>query len=315
MDFSFVETIYDPLLKKPIKRWVLELPGAGCEWYKKCGGCTMCGFNTATYQYTFGGKLYPNFIFMLFFYYAHLLVRNTNAEQLVIYNGGSFLNDKEIPRKTQVAIMKFVKKHPTIKKILVETRAEFVNQEKLALYKALLGDKKLEIALGLESADDEVRNKCLKKGLTKQTFEQAINLCQKYKAETFAYVFLKPPCLNEKEAIQDAINSIDYCFRVGVDEVSLSCAFIQENTLLHKLFQEGTFIPPNLWNIIEVIKQTSYMGPVRIGHFDDTPPPIAIPQNCIKCNDMVMATIESYRLSPDIHTFDNLDCECKNRSS
>ena len=120
MDFSSVKTIYDPLQKKSIKRWVLELPGAGCEWYKKTGGCTMCGFNQSTYKYTFGGKLYPHFLFMLLFYYAYLVIRKTKPELLVIYNSGSFLSDKEIPLKTQLAILKFVRNHSTIKKIMVE---------------------------------------------------------------------------------------------------------------------------------------------------------------------------------------------------
>jgi len=314
MDFSSVATIFDPLQKKQIKRWVLELPGAGCEWYKKTGGCTMCGFNQSTYKYTFGGKLYPHFIFMLLFYYAYLIIRKTKPELLVIYNGGSFLSDKEIPLKTQLAILNFVRKNPTIKKIIVESRAEFVNAAKLQLYKEAIGGKKLEIALGLESADDKIRNECLKKGMSKETFAKAVKLCHAFDFQSFAYVFLKPYCLNEKEAVEDAIKSIEYCFQTGIDEVSLSCAFVQENTALHELYQLGQFQPPTLWSIIEVIEKTAHLCPVRIGHFDDEPPPIAIPQNCPKCNEKVLTAIENYRQTHDLQVFAELNCECKNRS-
>ena len=313
MDFSSVDTIFDPLLKRKSRRWLLELPGAGCEWWKKSGGCTMCAFNQATQRYTFGGKLYPNFIFMLLFYYAYQQVKRKNPELLVIYNGGSFLSDKEIPEKTQLAILRFVEKHPTIKKIMVESRADLITGGKLSRYAEAIDGKDLEIAIGLESVDDAVRNGCLKKGLTKKKFEQAIALCHQVGFSVFAYVFLKPPCLSEKEAIEDAVRTIEYCFKVGVDEVSLSCAFVQKDTILYELYKRKEYTPPRLWSIIEVILRTSSLGPVRIGHFDDDPTPIAFPQNCPTCTAEVMAAIEKYRLSHDIATFEGLNCDCKTK--
>ena len=311
MDFSFIDKVYDHFWQKIVDRWVLELPGAGCEWFKKTGGCTMCGFNQSTYKFTFGGKLYPHFIFLLIFYYAYWLIRKAKPEILVIYNGGSFLSDKEIPLKTQLAILKFVRQHPTIKKIMVESRAEFVNEIKLRQYKDALGEKKMEIAIGLESADDKIRNECLKKGLSKATFEKAIKLCQIFNIQTFAYVFLKPHCLTEKEAVEDAVKSIEYCFQTGVDEVSLSCAFVQEGTLLHELYVRNEFQPPTFWSIIEVIQRTAHLGPVRIGSFDDDPPPIAQPHNCGQCDAELLVAIEHYRLHQDPIIFAGLTCTCK----
>ncbi|MFC1599080.1 radical SAM protein [Patescibacteria group bacterium] len=312
MDFSFIDIIFDPLTRKKARRWVLELPGAGCEWYKESGGCTMCAFGQSTQDYTFGGRLYPNFMFMLLFRYAYSFVKKLEPELLYIYNGGSFLSDKEIPAKTQLAIMKFVAKHPTIGKILVESRADLVTAEKLALYKKAVGSKQVQIALGLESANDQVRNGCLKKGLPKKAFEQAIKLCHDQGFPVFAYVFLKPHCLDEKAAIEDAVESIKYCFSVGVDEVSLSCAFVQRGTILEELYDKGEYLPPTLWSVIEVIQRTASLGPVRIGLFDDDPPPIAIPQNCTKCTKQVMSAISDYRSSHDISVFKELTCECKN---
>jgi hypothetical protein len=306
MDFSFVDEIFDPLQKKLIKRWVLELPGAGCEWYKKTGGCTMCGFNRSTYKYTFRGHLYPHCIFMLLFYYAYSLVKKEKPEQLVIYNGGSFLNDKEIPPKTQLAILRFVKNHPTLQKIMVESRAEFATTEKLLDYKKAIGNKKLEIAFGLESANDEVRNQCLKKGLTRREFVRAVMETKSLGFEVFAYVYLKPHCLDEETAVLDAIESIKYCFNVKVNEVSLSCAFVQKGTPLYQLYQEGLFKPPTLRSIIKVIKATASLGPVRIGSFDDEPPPIAKPSNYDGTDEQYLHAINLYRKSHDIKIFEVL---------
>lgn len=322
MNYWKVETIYDPLQNKKVKRWVLELPGAGCEWYKATGGCTMCAFSQSTQKYTFGGKLYPHFVFMLLFHYAYQMVRKENPEQLYIYNGGSFLSSKEIPFKTQLAILAWVAKHASVQKILVESRANLVTADTLSQYAEAIGGKDLEIALGLESADDKVRNQCLHKGLNKSTFEQAVNLCHQFGCKVFTYVYLKPHCLDEEQAVADAVSTINYCFNVGVDEISLSCAFVQANTLLEKLFRDGKFTPPKLWSILEVIKATANLGPVRIGSFDDEPPPIAKPRNylygnynlvCPNCNDKVVKAIEHYRQTHDHHVFDDLACECQNQ--
>jgi radical SAM enzyme (TIGR01210 family) len=311
MDIAFVDHIYDPLEKKRTKRWVQELPGAGCAHYKKTGGCTMCGFNQELDKYNFKGRLYPHWFFMLIFYFCYFLVRRQRPEALYIYNGGSFLNDQEIPRKTQLAILNFVRKHKKIHKVLLETRAEFVTEEKLTEYHEAIGDKKLEIALGLESADDKVRNQCLKKGLSKDTFERAVTLCQEYSFPAFTYVFLKPHCLDEKKAIEDAVSTIKYCFEVGVSEISLSCAFIQRDTLLEKLWRLGEYKPPTLWSIIEVVERTAEFGPVRIGMIDDTPAPLDLPKNCPLCTEAVRAAIEKYRQTNDSTIFERLACRCK----
>ncbi|MBN1325580.1 hypothetical protein JW977_01180 [Candidatus Falkowbacteria bacterium] len=306
MNFSFIDEVFDPLQKKLVKRWVLELPGAGCEWYKKTGGCTMCGFNQSTYKFTFGGHLYPHFIFMLLFYYAYSLVKKQKPEQLVIYNGGSFLSDKEIPLKTQLAILRFVKKHPTLQKIMVESRAEFATPEKLRQYHPAIFGKKLEIAFGLESANNEVRNKCLKKGLGREVFENAVKDTKSFGFQAFAYVFLKPHCLNEEEAVNDAINSIRYCFDKDIDEVSLSCAFVQKGTPLHALYQRGEFQPPTLRSIVRVIEATHLFGPVRIGSFDDEPPPLAKPSNNDDTDLLYEQAIHLYRRTHDVKVFEIL---------
>ena len=306
MNFSFIDEVFDPLQKKLVKRWVLELPGAGCEWYKRTGGCTMCGFNQSTYKYTFGGHLYPHFLFMLLFYYAYSLVKKEEPEVLVIYNGGSFLSDKEIPRRTQLAILDFVRHHPTLRKIMVESRTEFATDEKLFDYKRAIGNKKLEIAFGLESANDEVRNQCLKKGLSKKEFRRAVMEAKSLGFEVFAYVYLKPHCLDEEAAVLDAIESIKFCFNAKVDEVSLSCAFVQKGTHLYQLFQEGLFKPPTLRSIIKVIKETANLGPVRIGSFDDEPPPIAKPSNMDSTDEKFLLAIDLYGRSHDVKVFEVL---------
>ena len=80
---------------------------------------------------------------------------------------------------------------------------------------------------------------------------------------------------------------------------------------MEQFYRRGEFRPPWLWSIIEVIKGTCNLGDVRLGGFEDEPPPIAIPSNCSKCSEKIEEMMQKYREINDIKLFDNLDCECK----
>ncbi len=322
-DFSAVDDFFDPQKKKMTKRWILLLPALSlCHWYLKCGGCTMCGFNGPTsgkQKFAWITKYFGGLALHLLYWLGYWGIKNQNPENMTIYNGGNFLNSgfnpikakAEIPLSLQKTICRHVGQHPTIKKVFVESRPDFIKDETIAPLIKLLNGKTLQIGIGLESADETVRNSILNKGMSRLQFEQAIQTIRENGAQSLAYVFLKPMQLSENEAIEDAIKTIQYCFRVGVSEIALSCAFIQEGTVMHDLYQQGKYQPPNLWSILKVIKATAHLGPIRIGGFEDDPPPIAIPKSCPSCNDRIIKAIEQYRQSHDLSLFDDLTCHCQ----
>ncbi len=125
------------------------------------------------------------------------------------------------------------------------------------------------------------------------------------------YCFLKPILVTEREAVREAIATIKYAFSKGSDLVALQSAFIQEGTVMHKFYRAGKFIPPWLWSIISVVKESYKYGPIHIGSFHDEPAPITVPYNCPKCNDNVMKAISEYNKTHDISVFDILKCSCQ----
>ena len=147
--------------------------------------------------------------------------------------------------------------------------------------------------------------------MSRQIFERAIAICKEPGVLTFAYVFLKPEGLTEEEAIEDAVATIRYCHGLGVNEVALSCAFVQEGTSLCQSYRKGNFQPPKLWSVIKVVESTGLLMSVAIGGFSDEPPPIAVPSNCPDCNQVVMAAIQTYRENHQLSAFDGLQCDCK----
>lgn len=288
-----MQTRYSLNLKRPVQKWTLMLPGAGCAYWKKTGGCSMCGFSKATQTYTHGRR-YPGFVFDSLFKLADW--HSGNPEELVIFNGGNFWNDDEMPIGFQEKICKRVAEHPHIQSLLIENRCEYITPEKIQITKQLLEGKELKVAIGFESQDDYIRNSLIKKGLSKRMFEEKVKLLKENGASVFAYVFLKPLGISEKQALKETIATIRYALSVGVDEIDISCAFIQAGTLMAKKYEKGEFTPPQLWTVLEIINQIQENSwPVNIGGFDDEPPPLAIPTNCESCSTAVYEAIEQFR--------------------
>ena len=177
----------------------------------------------------------------------------------------------------------------------------------------MMPNKKLKVGIGLESANDEFREVNINKGFGLKEYEGAMTVLKQCGAQSLTYVLLKPIGLSEKEAIEDAISTIDYAFRVGTDEIAIESSFIQPGTAMEKLYRQGDYTPPWLWSIIEVAKRTHALGFVQLGSFNDEPPPIATPSNCGKCDHALLKAIARYRQSHSLQDLQNLNCECKDK--
>jgi archaeosine synthase beta-subunit len=295
--YSTVSSRYSVADRKMTTRWTLMLPGSGCEYWKKSGGCTMCGFKNSTEKYSHG-RLYPSCVFKALYWLAEKSANKLLPDELAVYNGGSFWNDREIPRNFQNYLYRLVSANGTLQRLMFETRCEYINEQKIRIALEALGNKKLTVGIGLESQDDFVRNKLIRKGLSKKEFESKVGMLRRAGADVLAYVFLKPLGLTEEEALKEAISTIKYAVDVGVSRIDLSCAFIQAGTKMSESFFNGTYSPPSLWTILEIIKQTEDYGwPVNIGGFTDEPPPLAIPANCPNCSPQIYDSIEQYRIT------------------
>lgn len=306
--FYCIDQIYDFDKKKAITRLTLLLPGKGCSWALKTGGCTMCGFTQEVREI---GKKFKDKDLMTLYRIAELMTLKNKPLMLAIYNAGSFINDDEISLKVQKELCQKVRNHSTIEKLFIESRAEFVTENRIKTLKNILGNKKLIVGMGLEAQDDKIRNVYIHKGLTKETYEKAIRTIKKNGGKSLAYVFIKPIFLNEGEAIEEAVNTAKYAFEVGTDEVAFESAFIQKNTKMEQMFREKKFTPPWLWSIIEVVKRTYFLDHIHLGGFQDNPPPIATPANCDQCTEKIKKIFQRFRETNEIKLFDNLDCNCK----
>lgn len=293
-------------------RLMIVLKTKGCEYAQKTGGgCTVCGFLNHAEQYITPEQILEQLEFALKSFDL------SDVEEIDILTLGSFLNDSEVNPVTRMQIISRLAEISHLKRVSIESRAEYVTVDKIKLIKEILGsDKILEFAIGLESQDDYLRNKIIKKGLSKHSFEKTVAKVKEAGAHLLTYLLIKPPHVLEKEAIADAVKSAAYVFHVaqkyGVPaRAAFEPVFVCENTYLEKLYLQSQYRLLNLWSVVEVIKNAHEYGCLFIGLSDENLSMERMPQSCSSCGGKIIDAIERFNKSQDISEILELDCQCK----
>ncbi|GAI62564.1 unnamed protein product, partial [marine sediment metagenome] len=116
---------YDFFENKAIKCLTVILRTVGCQWRK----CTMCGYWQESADVSQADILAQ---------LEHSLRTSPDEEFILkIFTSGSFLDEREISSGTRKEIARMVETRKEIKKLVVETRPEFVSAEKIGDLKAV----------------------------------------------------------------------------------------------------------------------------------------------------------------------------------
>lgn len=292
-------------------RLMVVLRTKGCEYARNnSGGCTVCGFmNHARPDIT--GKDMANQLD-----YILETTDMSSVNEIDLLTLGSFLNDNEVSQDARCMLLEKISQLEGILRVSVESRAEYVTVNKLNEIKWILGNKILEFGIGLESADDYIRNQIIKKGLSKRSYEKVVKMVKEADCDLLTYLLIKPPHLSEQAAIEDAVNSVKYVFetaaKYGVSaRAALEPVFICENTLLEDLFLNSRYRLVNLWSVVEVIQRTHHYGSIFVGLSDESLSFNRMPNSCGECNKDIQQQIENFNRTQDISVLDKLYCECK----
>lgn len=283
----------------------IVLIGKGCEWARKGGGCSMCGFfnTTSPYADIDKGQLFCQFKNELKKY-----ERIKNSIHLLIYTSGSFLDEKEVILKDQDDILRHIEKDKRIKQVDLESLPRFISEKKLKSIKNILKSTKFGISIGLESANETIRNFIIhKEPFTNKQLSEITPIIKKY-GDLKLNIILKPPLLTEREAIEDTISSITFANNIGADFLYIAGCNVQPSTLTHFMWEKGLYMPPYLWSIYEIYRRTKDNNSAEIvfGGFNDYPKPIAHSQNCVDCEPIIVKMLEN-----NIDIFPVVECDCK----
>jgi archaeosine synthase beta-subunit len=290
----------DVLAGKIVDAFVIIFRTRGCSWALN-SGCTMCGyFNDSMWEKISDENLLKQF---------ETVMKRYSGEKFVkIFTSGSFLDDTEIkPRVRNEILGKLVE---TADKVSVESRPEYITDDKLPDIKNIFQSKTFEIGTGLETANDFVREHAINKGFTFDDYKNAADAMKKNDCELKTYVLVKPPFLTEKESIEDAVGTIEK-IKTITDVVSLNPTNVQRNTLVDYLWKRKQYRPAWLWSVIEILKRSKKTaGNVRIKCDIAGGGGIRGAHNCRECDSKFLEAISSFSLHQDVKIFDDLDCNC-----
>lgn len=291
------------------RRAVLFLLSNGCEWaIGGASGCTMCGHlakQTRSVVPLSAEDLITQFIS------ESARIDFASAPILNVYNNGSFFNEREIPERARIRILKEINQNKSIRMLVVESRPEFITERVIEQTRALVPDLHVEVAMGLEAMDDRRRMICVNKGFTLEQYDRAVQIIRRAGVHPRSYVLLKPPFFSEKEGVEEAIRTTRHAFSAGSRTVSLEACTFQRYTLTEYLVESGLFRLPRLWSIVEVVKRTHHLGNLIVGLFQFFPKPENVPYNCGRCSDRVMSALKEYNRTLRVEALNSLDCECR----
>lgn len=117
--------------------------------------------------------------------------------QIKIFGSGSFTDEKQFPRESRKYFIERCKEH-NIKKIVFESRAEYITDETLKDFKGI----DYAVAIGLEVADNAALKK-LKKGLTTEIYKKAAEIIHKNNGKVRTYLLVNPPYVKDIEKSLD----------------------------------------------------------------------------------------------------------------
>ncbi len=289
-----------------VPRAVITLRSVGCNWTRLSGGCTMCGHYAGACSET----SFPPEHLVHQFEDVFRSVDWSGFPILCLYNGGSVLNREELPDEARMRILERIQSEKRIRELVLETRSEFIREDRLRELRAMLGDRRLTLAMGLESARDDVLRFSIHKGYSVRKFREACRIIKKY-ADLRLYVLVKPPWLTEREAIEDGVNAIRLAAELGADEIHIEPVTIQHHTLVHRLWKLGRYRLPWLWSLVEILCRSNPI-PVYVSPFAHVPRPVAIPHNCGECDARLMkALLQEYNRTFDCGVFREIECPCR----
>ena len=289
----------DRLDGETVDALVVILRSPGCYWSKR-SGCLMCGYNRDCMTSVTGEDIIAQF--------TKAMEKHTGQPYIKIYTSGSFLDPNEIVPEAREFILTTVGQKA--RKVLVESRPEFVNRE--TVKDAMEKVKALEIAIGLETADDEIRARCINKGFRFDDFSRACDTAHELGATIRTYLLLKPPFLLESASIRDSLESIRKAGPLS-DTISINPMNVQRGTLVEGMWKKGLYRPPWLWSLLEVLIEGSKLTDARLVSAPSGGGSWRGTHNCGKCDEQILKAIESFSLEGNPKALNVPKCGCRER--
>ena len=169
----------------------------------------------------------------------YALQRLGAARQIKLYNSGSFFDPNAIPVADYAAIAERVDR---FERVIVECHPALVGETCIRFRDLIAG--RLEVAMGLETAHPEILQR-LNKRMSLEQFRSAAQALQKNDIDLRVFILVKPPFIEEEEALEWAVRSLEFAFHCGATVATL-IPTRGGNGAMEELAAAKLFSPPKL---------------------------------------------------------------------
>jgi len=288
---------------------VLILPTRGCSWaLSRSGGCSICG-------YIYDNPQEADFDIMLTSV-QNILRREIKGDKLSIkvFTSGSFLDKKELPFEIQASIIKEIANYKQVEEVVLESRPEYITDEALNNIADNIEISRVEIAIGLESANNKILKNSINKGFLWEDYEKSVKKILKIGAKVKTYLLFKPPFVSEYDSTIDILSSVARIKELDVDTISINAMSIHRGTLLADLFERKLYRSPWLWSLQSICSEIKQKYPdLRIICDVVAGGKERGAHNCGKCDEEILRKIRKFTLTQEIEELkDENECDCKN---
>lgn len=275
---------------RKVDAMVIILRTSGCSW-ARTGGCTMCGYRTASLSETTEQDLMCQIDKVMESYKGEPFVK--------IYTSGSFLDPREIPVPVRERILR---EFAGCERILFESRPEYITEEVLAQLPS-----NVTIALGLESSDPDVLRVSVNKGFTPDDIARVGHMIKDAGLSVRTYLLLKPLYQTESVAIESAVGSVMFAKDFS-DEISVNPVNIQHGTVVERVWKRGEYRPPWIWSLIEVLRRCAGCGPRLMSSPSGGGSQRGV-HNCGTCDRKALDAVERFSFTQDPKHLE-AECDC-----
>lgn len=268
-----------------------------CRWFS-AGGCVMCNYELLAID---EGVSDDDVLEQARAAIAQL-GDLSNYPYLLLTSQGSFLDDEEVPSALRTEILQMFWR-AGLRAVSTESEARYcLDRQRLSAIKDAFPGR-FSVGIGLEAADDYIRNVVINKGLPEHMFVAAAESLGYSGIGFYTYVSLGKPFLSHEEDLRDAVNAIEMTFKHGGFMAVVEMINIQPHTLTHRLWEAGEYKPCNLRLGIDVLRalDPELRAAVSIKGFDAdiSPIPVALPSSCSACDAGVRKALNEWNLNRD----------------
>ena len=149
--------------------------------------------------------------------------RLDSTDHLVLYNSGSVLNPREMPPELLDDILRFACSFPSVRVISLDSREAYIKLKLLRHILSVVGEGiVVRPILGLESADDRIRNEVLRKAMPRAAITRAFRdvgaLATEFGTNRIGLdinIVIAGPGTTLETAIDDAVRTAELALSAG----------------------------------------------------------------------------------------------------